>query len=67
MWLDLNERDASARFKMAWTAMEGNGHLHLSTSPDGIHWTDRGDAGPAGDRTHVFLQSVSQALVLQHS
>jgi len=55
VWLDLNERDASARFKMAWTAMEGNGQLHLSTSPDGVHWSDRADAGPAGDRTTCFF------------
>ena len=54
VWLDLDDRDSRSRFKMAWTAMEGNGELHLSTSPDGIHWTDRGDAGPAGDRTTCF-------------
>ena len=55
VWLDLDDRDASARFKMAWTAMEGNAHLHLSTSPDGINWRDRGDAGPAGDRSTCFF------------
>jgi hypothetical protein len=55
VWLDLNEHDASARFKMAWTAMDGNDQLHLSTSPDGVHWTDRADAGPAGDRTTCFF------------
>ena len=55
VWLDLNERDSSARFKMAWTAMEGNANLHLATSPDGIHWSDRGDAGPAGDRSTCFF------------
>jgi hypothetical protein len=55
VWLDLNERDRSARFKMAWTAMEGNGQLHLSTSPDGVHWTDRGDAGPTADRSTCFF------------
>jgi hypothetical protein len=55
VWLDLNERDAAARFKMAWTSMVGNGRLQLSTSPDGIHWTDRGEAGPAGDRTTCFF------------
>ena len=55
VWLDLNERERSARFKMAWTAMEGSPHLHLSTSPDGVHWTDRGDAGPAGDRSTCFF------------
>jgi hypothetical protein len=55
VWLDLNDRDAAARFKMAWTSMEGTGQLRLSTSPDGIHWSDRGDAGPAGDRTTCFF------------
>ncbi len=55
VWLDLNDRDPSARFKMSWTAMEGNAQLHLSTSPDGVHWTDRGDAGPTGDRTTCFF------------
>lgn len=55
VWLDLTERDRAARFKMAWSSMEGNGRLKLSTSPDGIHWTDRGDAGPAGDRTTCFF------------
>ena len=54
VWLDLNDRDASARYKMAWTAMEGPGELHLSTSPDGVRWTDRGSAGPAGDRSTMF-------------
>jgi hypothetical protein len=55
VWLDLTERDPAARFKMAWTGLEGNGLMHLSTSPDGIHWIDRGDAGPAGDRSTCFF------------
>jgi hypothetical protein len=55
VWLDLNDRDAAARFKMAWTSMEGSPGLRLSTSPDGIHWTDRGTAGPAGDRSTCFF------------
>lgn len=54
VWLDLRDRDPSARYKMAWTAMEGDGKLRLSTSPDGIRWTDRGSAGPSGDRSTVF-------------
>ena len=54
MWLDLHDRDPAARYKMAWTALDGDGKLRLSTSPDGIHWTDRGSAGPAGDRSTVF-------------
>jgi hypothetical protein len=54
VWLDLDDRDPSARYKMAWTAMEGPGELRLSTSPDGVRWTDRGNAGPAGDRSTMF-------------
>lgn len=54
VWLDLNDSDASARFKMAWTSMEGSPNLRLSTSPDGVRWTDRGDAGIAGDRSTCF-------------
>jgi hypothetical protein len=54
VWLDLAERDPSARYKMAWTNLESAGQLHLSTSPDGIRWTDRGIAGPAADRTTCF-------------
>ena len=55
VWLDLNERDAAARFKMAWTSMAGSNRMQLSTSPDGIHWTDRGEAGPVGDRSTFFF------------
>lgn len=54
VWLDLHDRDASSRFKMAWTNMDGDGRLRLSTSPDGVRWTDRGSAGPSGDRSTVF-------------
>ena len=55
VWIDLTERDAAERFKMAWTSVDGTPHLHLSTSPDGVHWVDRGDAGPAGDRSTCFF------------
>ena len=54
VWLDLDDRDASARYKMAWSNMEGNGRLRLSTSPDGLRWTDRVEAGPAADRSTMF-------------
>jgi len=54
VWLDLNDRDSAARYKMAWTNMEGDGRLRLSISPDGIRWTDRESAGPAADRSTFF-------------
>lgn len=54
VWLDLADRDASARYKMAWTDLEGSGRLRLSTSADGVRWIDRGMAGPAADRSTCF-------------
>ena len=54
VWLDLASRDHSARYKMLWTDMEDKGRLQLSTSPDGIRWTDRGHPGPGGDRSTFF-------------
>jgi hypothetical protein len=50
-WLDLEERDPARRFKMT------NWHDHyllLFVSGDGIHWTEIGRSGPAGDRTTFF-------------
>ena len=60
VWLDLGDRDRSARFKMAWTGLDSSGRMHLSTSPDGVHWTDRGDAGPAGDRSTCFFNPFTK-------
>lgn len=60
VWLDLADRDPSARYKMAWTDLEGAGQLRLSTSPDGVRWVDRGNAGPAADRTTCFYNPFRQ-------
>jgi hypothetical protein len=51
VWLDWSERDASRRYKMAYSY---DGYLVLSDSPDGIHWHGRGRTGLAGDRTTFF-------------
>jgi hypothetical protein len=59
VWLDLIDRDPMARYKMAWTSMEGSG-LRLSASPDGVRWRDLGSAGPAGDRTTCFYNPFRQ-------
>ena len=51
VWLDLAEPDPDSRYKLAlWY----NKSLLLYTSPDGIHWRERGGSGPAGDRTTFF-------------
>ena len=54
VWLDLDDRDPAARYKMAWTDLAA-GRVRLSTSPDGVRWTDRSAAGPAGDRSTCFF------------
>jgi hypothetical protein len=51
IWLDHNEKDPARRFKMASFKERS---LILYSSPDGIHWTIRGESGPTGDRSTVF-------------
>ena len=56
VWLDHFEADAARRFKMFRVIQEpekGN-RIRISTSPDGIHWTNRADTGSCGDRSTVF-------------
>src|SRR5262245_47742892 len=51
VWLDLEDPDASRRYKMAsWY----DKYLLLYTSADGIHWRKTGQSGAAGDRTTFF-------------
>jgi len=51
VWLDLSERDANRRYKLAYSY---DNYLVLHDSPDGIHWRERGRTGLAGDRTTFF-------------
>ena len=51
VWLDQYESNPAQRFKMA---LWHDHSLVLSQSPDGIHWTDLGRTGPAGDRSTFF-------------
>ncbi len=51
VWLDQYEADPAQRFKMAYWY---DHTLVLSRSPDGIHWTDIGRTGRAGDRSTFF-------------
>ncbi|HEX6164825.1 MAG TPA: hypothetical protein VFZ31_15760 [Vicinamibacterales bacterium] len=52
VWLDLHERDAKRRYKMALFNDLG---LELYTSPDGVHWTGIGRTGYTEDRTTFFF------------
>jgi len=52
VWLDQFTSDPAQRYKMAhWRDFK----LTLAVSPDGIHWTEIGDSGPAGDRSTFFF------------
>jgi hypothetical protein len=51
VWLDHAAADPRARFKMA---LYTGDRLSLTTSPDGIHWSQPVRSGPTGDRT-TFL------------
>ncbi len=51
VWLDQAAVDPAQRFKMAYWY---DRRLVLSVSPDGIHWSDLGTTGPAGDRSTFF-------------
>ena len=47
VWLDLEERDPSRRYKMAW---HRSGDYSAATSADGIFWNPIGKLGRSGDR-----------------
>ena len=51
VWLDLNERDRSRRYKMA---VYHDHYLLLYASADGIHWRPLGRGSQTGDRTTFF-------------
>lgn len=60
VWLDHHTADPAQRFKMAWYV---DGRLSLSTSPDGIHWTEPLRSGPTGDRTTFFYNPFRERWV----
>jgi hypothetical protein len=60
IWLDLAERDPGRRFKMTFWH---DHYLLLFVSRDGIHWTETGRSGPAGDRTTFFYNPFRQKWV----
>jgi hypothetical protein len=53
VWLDLDEPNPRLRYKMV-LFLQNIRHLRQFTSPDGLHWTPAGLAGPSGDRTTLF-------------
>ena len=60
VWLDQHARDPQQRFKMSsWY----DHALTLWTSPDGIHWTDRGRTARTGDRSTFFQNPFRDVFV----
>lgn len=60
VWLDLFEKNPAQRFKMSYWQ---DHQLRLSVSPDGIHWTDLGRTGRAGDRSTFFYNPFRRTWV----
>lgn len=60
VWLDLEGDNPRQRFKMSsWY----DHAIVLSTSPDGVHWTELGKTGRAGDRSTFFRNPFRQIWV----
>jgi hypothetical protein len=60
VWLDLFAGDPRQRYKMsAWWDRT----IRLYVSPDGVHWTALGEAGPGGDRTTCFFNPFRKVWV----
>ncbi len=60
VWLDLEERDRTRRYKMArWY----DHYMELLASADGIHWRDVGRTGLTGDRTTCFYNPFRRVWV----
>jgi hypothetical protein len=60
VWLDLDERDRTRRYKMArWY----DHYLELLASSDGIHWRAMGRTGLTGDRTTYFYNPFRRVWV----
>jgi hypothetical protein len=60
VWLDLFETDHHSRYKMSvWYDQA----LALLVSPDGIHWTEAGRSGRAGDRSTFFYNPFRRVWV----
>lgn len=58
IWLDLEEKDPSKRFKMFWSKVPDTTNPRIrfvyQTSPDGIHWSPIHVESPGMDRSTVF-------------
>ena len=73
VWLDHDAEQPVERFKMFYYARTGKigqllqgGAGYLLTSPDGVHWTWKGQTGPTGDNTTFFYNPFRKTWVFSH-
>lgn len=73
LWLDENPASPAERFKMFLYQRQGEagtklpeGGGSLLTSPDGIHWTRRGNTGQTRDNTTFFYNPFRRVWVFSH-
>jgi hypothetical protein len=67
MWLDLNETDASKRFKAFGShpaAGNDTGFMQVWNSPDGVSWSKANTFPEGSDRTSVFYNPFRKVWVL---
>jgi hypothetical protein len=65
VWLDLEEKDPSKRFKMTRSVVANNdcrGQVYFSA--DGVHWRRVGQTGPWGDRSTFFYNPFRKVWVI---
>jgi len=65
VWLDLEEKDPSKRFKMIRSVVANSdcrGQIYFS--PDGVHWRHVGQTGPWGDRSTFFYNPFRKVWVI---
>ncbi|PYJ81964.1 MAG: glycosyl hydrolase family 32 [Verrucomicrobia bacterium] len=65
VWLDLEEKDASKRFKMIRSVIANNdcrGQIYFS--PDGVEWRHMGQTGSWGDRSTFFYNPFRKIWVI---
>jgi len=66
VWLDQETDNPAERFKMFLYARSDTHPAggRLLTSPDGVHWTERGLMGPLGDNTTMFYNPFRKKWVI---
>jgi hypothetical protein len=66
VWIDHDAENADERYKLLIREPDAPRVFfgaRLFTSPDGLHWQDRGETGPMGDRSTLFYNPFRRVWV----